>query len=110
MSITPDWLQYGALGLLAILMVVVGWYIRDRDRFMQELVSRADAKDETRIKAWQDMTQRAVDAMMRSAKALEDVCSRLDKNDVRLESHDTRESDRHQEVMGTLRNRGRETS
>lgn len=107
MSITPDWLQYGAFGLLAILMFIFAWYVRDKDKFMQGLISKAEAKDEARLKDWQDMTRRAVESLTQSANALDGVCARLDNCDARQDAHNSTESDRHQEIMDALRSHDR---
>lgn len=99
-TLTSDWLQYGALGLLAILIVIVGRYIKDRDRFMQDMISRAEAKDEARIRAWQEMLRLAIETQSKTSDAMNSVC-------VRLDVIDERSTNRHKELMymiDTLRN------
>lgn len=106
-TVSPEWLDYGALGVLLAVLIAIGLYIRDVHRFlerliqtnterMNEIVSASEEREAAHIEAWKEMMQMALKAQGDSEQALRDLCDALKRHDERL-------SDHHQDVRTNLR-------
>jgi hypothetical protein len=64
----PDvgFLQYGALGLLAVILVVGALWLQrvidSKDKFIQQLAQRAIENQEAHAQSWREMTEKSLDA------------------------------------------------
>lgn len=107
MTITPDWLQYGAFGILLAVLIVVSYYIRGRDKFMEAMIStnmeRQDdlmnivtKREDAHIAAWREMLLMAIAAQKETTGVLKELCTAV-------ETHEVRQASRHSELKDRLR-------
>jgi hypothetical protein len=72
-----DYLQYGAMGLLSLLIVIVGgwvtWYSKEQQKFIRELVNQAITSQRNQTEEWRRMLQSNIDAQVSVAAALADI-------------------------------------
>ena len=92
-----DWLQYGALGVLLAVLLSVGIYIRNRDKFMEAMISNntkrmdeilhtATGREDAHIAAWREMMTMAIKAQQDTGAVLNQLCKSVESNGIRQEA------------------------
>lgn len=100
----PETLQYGILGLMAV-VIFLGWrYVdtrakeqaereKDRDKVISDqtqrennllvrLVEEADKRDEKRLQAWQDMAAKQNEVQIAVVRTLDQLCASVEEGNV----------------------------
>jgi len=102
----PEWLQYGALGLLGIVIVASAIILRDRfaksderiakqDQWFRELVKEDRADRQAHTEAWRKVITEDIEARGEVVTALKSLNDTID--------HNCRANElRHEEVMRAL--------
>ena len=99
----PSWLQYGALGLLGMVLAAIGtiMYFRDKksaerlekqDGWLRELVREDRVERQTHMESWKEMTQNNIKASEELVVTIKRVNDTMEQNRMVQES-------RHNEVM-----------
>lgn len=102
-----NYLQYGALGLLAIVLIALGAFAREyikvsgkhreeNDKFFRATVDRANSRHDVHMSAWQEMAALAVKAQSATGDAVKDVLREL-------EDHERASDDRHDKVIQAIK-------
>ena len=83
-------LQYGALGLLALVLVAIGVWFRDyskkqqeitceQQKFIRDLAKRALETQDEHLNQWREMTQRAVTSQEGLTRMLVEITKTLER-------------------------------
>lgn len=106
MEISPDWLQYGALGLLTLVLAGVAWYMHSQTveqgkmtKFIQDLVTDFNKDRKENAEQWKAMVTEHIQASTAATSTLEKLCGKMD-------GHEERAAERHGEIVRALERMG----
>lgn len=95
----PIYLQYGALGILAAVLVGVGywltWYAKEQQKFIRDLVDKRDVDAKEERADWKELIRSSTEAQVSTVAALSQIAQKL-------ESSNSSHQRRHDEILSKL--------
>ena len=107
-----EWLDYGTLGLLGIVLVAVGVATREimrhwqeaqqtSDQFMRDLIAQDRAERKAQLATWQQLVAKDIEAKQALSLAIEALCEQTSQ-------HEERAVDRHEKLLTLIEAERRE--
>lgn len=123
-----DWLDYGSLGLLAIVLVAIGaagrevlrkWQERQnqqvgaevermakQDEFLRSLIEQDRQDRKAQLQEWRELVAKDIEAKLAMTEVLAGLCDRGDQHEQRANQRwdqtEQRADERHQAMMATV--------
>jgi len=115
MQLGTGWLDYGMAGLLALVLVGVGLFLRElvrkanekdaaTQKFMQDMITTANEERAAHMVAWQTTTEKVIATQEKNLLAQDRTIAALEKVTDTMEGHCKEAEVRHRVVVGELRN------
>lgn len=112
--IGPDWLQGGALFLVALILFFAYRWVRDqmaRDEerqekqiaFMEDMIQQANNERDEQVKAWKGMVQSDIETREQCNVAISKMIEGLDEVNTTLQRTCELQESRHAEVIALLK-------